>query len=66
MQKDSMGEEKEQTGIVKKFGKWGPIIGVLWGVTHIAVPLLLLRIPAAQKYLQALENKLPFNIPGIG
>ncbi len=66
MQKDLMAEGKEQQGFSKKFGKWAPIIGGLWVGSHIAVPLLLLRIPAAQKYLIALENKLPFNIPGIG
>ena len=61
-----MSEGKEQKGFLKKFGKWAPIIGVLWVGSHIAVPVLLLRIPAAQKYLLALENKLPFDIPGIG
>ena len=66
MQKDSIAEEKEQKGFLKKFGKWTPIIGVLWVGSHIAMPLLLLRIPSAQKYLLALENKLPFDFPGIG
>ena len=66
MQKDSMADKKGQKGFLKKFGKWSPIIGDLWVGSHIALPLLLLRIPAAQKYLIALENKLPFNIPGIG
>ena len=63
-QKDSMTEEKK--GFIKKFGTWAPIIGGLWVGSHIAVPLLILRIPAAQRYLIALENKLPFDIPGIG
>ena len=66
MPKDSIAEEKEQKGFLKKFGKWAPIIGGLWVGSHIAVPLLLLRIPSTQKYLLALKNKLPFNIPGIG
>ena len=66
IQKDSMAEEKEQKAFFKKFGKWAPIIGGLWVGSHIVLPLLLLRIPAAQKYLIALENNLPFNIPGIG
>ena len=61
-----MTKERQQKGLLKKFGKWGPILGGLWVGSHVAVPLLLLRIPAAQKYLIALENKLPFDIPGIG
>ena len=60
-----MTKEKEENGFLKKFGKWAPIIGGLWVVSHIAVPLLILRIPVVQKYLMALENKLPFDIPGI-
>tara|TARA_B100001250_G_scaffold289748_1_gene251513 strand:- start:518 stop:718 length:201 start_codon:yes stop_codon:yes gene_type:complete len=66
MQKNSIAEEKKKKSFLKKFGKWGPIMGVLWIGSHIAVPLLLLHIPAAQKYLIALENKIPFDIPGIG
>ena len=62
-QKDSMAEKK---GFIKKLGIWAPIIGGIWVGSHIAVPLLLLRIPAAQRYLIALGNKLPFHIPGIG
>ena len=62
MQKDLMPKKK---GFIKKWGKWAPIIGGLWVVSHIAVPLLVLRIPAAQKYLIALENKLPFHFSGI-
>ena len=61
-----MTEEKGQKNFLRKAGKWGPILGVAWVGSHIAVPLLLLRIPAAHKYLIAIENKLPFNIPGIG
>ena len=61
-----MAEEKEQKGFLKKSGKWAPIIGCLWVGSPIAVALLLLRIPTAQKYLISLENKLPFNFPGIG
>ena len=63
MQKDLM---PERTGFIKKFGKWTPIMGGLWVGSHIAVSLLLLRIPAAQKYLIALENKLPLHFPGGG
>ena len=66
MQKDLMTEEKEQKGFLKKFGRWAPILGGIWLGSHIAVPLLLLRSPAAQNYLIALENKLPFDLPGIG
>jgi len=61
-----MAEKKDKKGFLKKFGKWAPIIGGLWVGSHIAVPLLLLRIPVTHKYLIALENKLPFDIPGIG
>ncbi len=61
-----MAEEKKKKNFLKKAGKWGPILGGLWVGSHIAVPLLILRIPAAQKYLIALGNKLPFDIPGIG
>ena len=57
---------KEQKGTLKRLGKWAPIIGALWVSSHIAAPLLILRLPALQKYLIALENKLPFDIPGIG
>ena len=66
MQKDSMAEEKEQKGFLKKFVKWAPIVGRAWIVINIAAPLALLRIPAVQKYLVALGDKLPFDIPGIG
>ena len=58
-----MAEIKKR--FIQKLGKWAPIIGGLWIGSHIAVPLLLLRIPATQKFLIALENKLPFDIPGI-
>ncbi len=61
-----MTEEKEQKGFLKKFGKWAPIIGVAWIVLNIVLPLALLRIPAVQKVLVVLENKLPFDLPGIG
>tara|TARA_B100001250_G_scaffold361032_1_gene338878 strand:+ start:262 stop:447 length:186 start_codon:yes stop_codon:yes gene_type:complete len=61
-----MAEKKEEKGSFIKFGKWVPILGGLWVGSHVAVPLLLLRIPAAQKYLIALKNKLPFDIPGMG
>ena len=61
-----MAEEKEQKGFLKKFGKWAPIVGGAWIVINIVAPLALLRIPAVQKYLVALGDKLPFDIPGIG
>ncbi len=61
-----MDEIKEPKRILEKFGKWAPILGGLWVSSHIAVPLLLLRIPAAQKYLIGLESKLPFDLPGVG
>ena len=61
-----MTKEKEQKGFLKKFGKWGPIIGGIWIVLNIFLPLALLRIPAVQKFLVAFEDKFPFDIPGIG
>ena len=61
-----MTEAKQKESLLKKGGKWGAIIGAAWIVLNIVVPLALLRIPAVQKYLVAIEDKLPFNIPGIG
>ena len=61
-----MAEEQAQKGFLKRFGKWAPVLGGAWIVLNIVVPLALLRIPAIQKYLVALQNKLPFDIPGIG
>ena len=59
-------EDKEEKGFLKKFGKWAPIIGGAWIVLNIVLPLALLRIPAVQKVLVAVGDKLPFDIPGIG
>ncbi|WP_320674057.1 Signal peptidase I [Prochlorococcus sp. MIT 1341] len=61
-----MPEEKEQKGFLKKFGKWAPIIGGAWIALNIVLPLALLRIPAVQKFLVSVEDKLPFDVPGIG
>ncbi len=61
-----MGDVKEKKTPLKKFGKWGPIIGGTWIVLNIVLPLALLRIPAVQKFLIAIGDKLPFNIPGFG
>tara|TARA_Y100001968_G_scaffold327318_1_gene372082 strand:+ start:5691 stop:5876 length:186 start_codon:yes stop_codon:yes gene_type:complete len=61
-----MTEEKDQKGFFKKFGKWAPIIGGAWIFLNILLPLALLRIPAVQKYLVVIGDKLPFDIPGIG
>ncbi len=61
-----MAEEKKKGGFLKKGGKWGAIIGAAWIALNIVLPLVLLRIPAVQKYLVALEGKLPFDIPGVG
>ena len=55
-----------KNSFLKRFGKWAPIVGGAWIVLNIVLPLALLRIPAVQKYLLAFENKLPFDIPGIG
>ena len=61
-----MAEEKKQNALLKKAGKWDPIIGGAWIVLNIVLPLALLRIPSVQKFLVALGDKLPFDIPGIG
>ena len=61
-----MQTKTEQKGFLKKFGKWAPIVGIFWIGLNIIVPLALLRIPAVQKYLVALSDKFPFNLPGVG
>ena len=61
-----MSEDKDEKGFLKKFGKWAPIIGGAWIVLNIVLPLALLRIPAVQKFLVAIGDKLPFDISGIG
>ncbi len=61
-----MPKEKQKEGLLKRSGKWGAIIGAAWIGLNIVVPLALLRIPAVQKYLVAIEDKLPFDIPGVG
>ena len=61
-----MTKGNDQKGLFKRLGKWAPIIGGIWVASHLVVPLALLRIPFFYKYLIALENKLPFDIPGIG
>jgi len=59
-------EETNQKSFLQKSGKWGALIGAAWIGLNIVVPLALLRIPVVQTYLVALEEKLPFDIPGIG
>ncbi len=59
-------EKNNQISFIKKAGKWAPLVGGAWIVLNIAVPLALLRIPAVQKYLAILSDKLPFDIPGLG
>tara|TARA_Y100001968_G_C19365079_1_gene722070 strand:- start:1199 stop:1384 length:186 start_codon:yes stop_codon:yes gene_type:complete len=61
-----MNEGNDQKGFLKKFGKWAPIIGGAWIILNIVLPLALLRVPFVQKYLVAIQDKLPFDIPGIG
>ena len=63
---NKLKEEHKGSNFLKKFGKWAPIIGVIWVGSHIIIPLALLRMSIFQKYLIALESKLPFNIPGVG
>ena len=59
-------EKEKGMSFIKKARKWAPLFGGAWIVLNIVVPLALLRIPAVQKYLVVLEDKLPFDIPGIG
>ena len=59
-------EKEKGISLIKKAGKWAPLVGGAWIVLNIVVPLALLRIPAVQKYLVVIEDKLPFDIPGIG
>ena len=61
-----MTEETKKESFLKQGGKWGAILGAAWIGLNIILPLALLRIPAVQKYLVAFEEKLPFDIPGIG
>ncbi len=63
---NQMSKVQKQINLLNKFGKWGPIAALTWLALHIVIPLALLRIPVFEKYLIALENKLPFTIPGIG
>ena len=58
--------QSQRETLLKKGGKWGVIIGAAWIGVNIVVPLALLRIPAVQKYLVALADKLPFDLPGVG
>ena len=63
----NQSQEKEKAmSFIKKAGKWAPLVGGAWIVLNIVIPLALLRIPVVQKYLVVLEDKLPFDIPGIG
>ena len=52
-------EKEKGMSFIKKAGKWAPLVGGAWIVLNIVVPLALLRIPAVQKYLVVLEDKLP-------
>ncbi len=61
-----MTQENKKGSFLKRNGKLGAIIGVLWIGLNIVLPLALMRIPVVQQYLVALEEKLPFDIPGIG
>ncbi len=61
-----MTQEKQKEGLLKRGGKLGVILGAAWIGLNILLPLALLRIPAVQKYLIAFEEKLPFDIPGLG
>ena len=60
-----MSKKNQKESFLKKGGKWGAIVGAAWITLNIVVPLALLRIPAVQKYLVAIKDKLPFEIPGF-
>ena len=60
-----MSKKNQKESFLKKGGKWGAILGAAWITLNIVVPLALLRIPAVQKSLVAIKDKLPFEIPGI-
>ena len=59
-------DKNKKISFITKAGKWAPLLGGVWIILNIIVPLALLRIPAVQKYLVVLEDKFPFDIPGIG
>tara|TARA_Y100000589_G_scaffold207215_1_gene195417 strand:- start:255 stop:449 length:195 start_codon:yes stop_codon:yes gene_type:complete len=59
-------EKKKGISFIKKAGKWAPLVGGAWVALNIVVPLALLRIPAVKEYLVVLDDKFPFDIPGIG
>ena len=59
-------EKEKGISFIKKAGKWALLVGGAWIVLNIVVPLALLCNTAVQKYLLALEDKPPFDIPGIG
>ena len=61
-----MAEQNQKVNFLKKGGRIGAIVGFLWIALNIVIPLALFRVPAVQKWLIALDNKLPFHIPGIG
>jgi len=61
-----MAEETKKKTLLQKGGRFGAIIGAAWIGINIIVPLIILRIPAVQKYLASLEGKLPFDITVIG
>ena len=59
-------EIEKRMSLFKKVGKWAPLVGGAWIALNVVVPLALVRIPAIQKYLVVLEEKLPLDIAGIG
>ena len=61
-----MSDQEQKESLFKKSGKLGAIIATAWIALNIVIPLALLRIPAVQKYLVALKDKIPFDIPSIG
>ena len=60
-----MTQNKEKRNIFKRLGKWWPVIVLTWISSHLIVPLAVIRLPIFEKYLIALENKFPINIPWI-
>ena len=58
-------KKEKGMSLIKKAGKWAPLVGGAWIVLNIVVPLSLIRIPSVQRYLVVVEDKFPFDIPGI-
>ncbi len=63
---DQNSLQNKQLNFIKRTEKWGPIIGGEWIALNLVVPLALLPITVIHRFLVKIENKLLFDIPGIG